>query len=247
MAPDLGRVVVLHSGGIDSTTTLFWARKMFSEVISLGVFYGQKNYVEVSLARKLCEEFGIRRLEVDLAPLKVLLTTSSLVGEKEPEVSEYPERGVISTYVPFRNTLFGVIAGMVGENLDLTNIAFGVHASDVPNYPDTRPEWSAALEAVLTAGSKFVYRGRRFRVYTPLAELRKVEIVQLAKELGVPFELTCSCYTPKYTEGVAEPCMRCPACNLRKKAFEEAGIQDRPFKIQVPQKEIVSPTNIPVF
>lgn len=218
--------IVLHSGGLDSTTALFWARENFSNVIALNITYGQKHQVETFLSKKLCEELGVRRVEIDITPLKFLFSTSSLVSDKEIKEKEYPEKGIISTYVPLRNTLFGVIAGIIGERFDINNIVLGTHASDLPNYPDTRPEWASSLETVLTAGSKFSFENKRLKVHTPFVNLTKKDIVILGKELGVPFELTWSCYSPRYLGNIVKPCMECPSCNARKKAFEEARIQD---------------------
>ncbi|MGC8870746.1 MAG: 7-cyano-7-deazaguanine synthase QueC [Brevinematia bacterium] len=218
--------IVLHSGGLDSTTALFWAKNNFSNVIALNINYGQKHYVETFLSKKLCEELEIRRIEIDISSIKFLFSTSSLVGNQEIKEKEYPEKGIISTYVPMRNTLLGIIAGIVSERLDINNIVLGIHSSDSPNYPDTRPEWASALETVLTSGSKFSFENKRLKVHTPLINLSKKEIVILAKEFNVPFEMTWSCYSPIYLNNIVKPCMECPACNSRKKAFEEAGIQD---------------------
>ncbi|MEN2997860.1 MAG: 7-cyano-7-deazaguanine synthase QueC [Brevinematia bacterium] len=220
------RAVVLHSGGLDSTTALFWARDRFSKVFALNVVYGQKHDVEVFLSRKLCDEFDFERIEIDITGLKFLFSSSSLVGNFGIIEDDYPSSGVISTYVPMRNTLLGVIAGIVCEMKDITNIVFGVHASDSPNYPDTRPEWASALEVVLNTGSKFAFDRKRVVVHTPFVSLAKRDIVLLAKRLGVPFELTWSCYSPRYLGNVVKPCMECPSCRARKKAFEEAQVQD---------------------
>lgn len=225
--------IVLHSGGLDSTTALFWARKKFDNVIALNINYGQKHSVETFISRKLCDEYEVQRIEIDISGLKFLLSTSSLVGNREIVEKEYPEKGIISTYVPMRNTLLGLIAGIVAEIRDINNIVLGIHASDSPNYPDTRPEWASALETVLTTGSKFAFEGRRVIVHTPFIHLKKKDIVVLGKELGVPFELTWSCYSPRLLGNIVKPCMECPSCNARKKAFEEAGIQDTLSYIEI--------------
>ncbi|MCS7299320.1 MAG: 7-cyano-7-deazaguanine synthase QueC [Spirochaetia bacterium] len=218
--------IVLHSGGLDSTTALFWARKKFDNVVALNINYGQKHSIETFISRKLCDEYEIQRIEIDISGLKFLLSTSSLVGSREIAEKEYPEKGIISTYVPMRNTLLGLVAGIVAEIRDINNIVLGIHASDSPNYPDTRPEWASALETVLTTGSKFAFEGRRVVVHTPFIDLKKKDIILIAKELEVPFELTWSCYSPRLLGNIVKPCMECPSCNARKKAFEEAGIQD---------------------
>lgn len=225
--------IVLHSGGLDSTTALFWARKKFDNVVALNVNYGQKHSIETFISRKLCDEYEIQRIEIDISGLKFLLSTSSLVGSREIAEKEYPEKGIISTYVPLRNTLLGLVAGIVAEIRDINNIVLGIHASDSPNYPDTRPEWASALETVLTTGSKFAFEGRRVVVHTPFIDLKKKDIILIAKELEVPFELTWSCYSPRLLGNIVKPCMECPSCNARKKAFEEAGIQDTLSYIEI--------------
>lgn len=218
--------LVLHSGGLDSTTALFWAKNKFDEVVALNIVYGQKHSVETFLSRKLCDEFSIERIEIDISGLSFLFNSSSLVSNVEIKEKEYPDRGIISTYVPMRNTLFGVIAGIVCEMRDITNIVLGIHSSDSPNYPDTRPEWASSLEAVINSGSKFAFEGKRVLVHTPFVSITKKEIVVLANKLGVPFDLTWSCYSPRYLGNIVKPCMECPSCNARKRAFEEAQIQD---------------------
>ena len=218
--------IVLHSGGLDSTVCLFWAKERFDKVIALNVTYGQKHYIESFISSRLCEEFGIERISLDISGLSHLFQTSSLVGDKEIQEKVYPEKGIISTYVPLRNTLFSVIAGIVAERLDITNVVLGIHASDSPNYPDTRPEWASSVETVLNTGSKFSFENKRIIVHTPLVSLSKKDIVIMGNKLGVPFELTWSCYSPIDLGNAVKPCMNCPACNARKKAFEEAGIQD---------------------
>ncbi|MFN4245804.1 MAG: 7-cyano-7-deazaguanine synthase QueC [Brevinematia bacterium] len=223
---DTSSALVLHSGGLDSTTALFWAKKFFSKIIALNIVYSQKHSVEVFVSRKLCDEFGIERIEFDISCLSFLFSSSSLVGNKQILEKEYPVSGIISTYVPMRNTLFGVIAAIVCEIRDVKNIVLGIHASDSPNYPDTRPEWASSLEAVINTGSRFGFEKKRLIVHTPLINLSKKEIVVLAKDLGVPFDLTWSCYSPVYLGNIVKPCMDCPSCNARKKAFEQAHIED---------------------
>ncbi len=225
--------IVLHSGGLDSSTALFWAKKNFDRVVALNIHYGQKHNIETFVSRKLCDEYNIERFEIDISGLSFLFSSSSLVGNRKIEEKEYPKEGIISTYVPMRNTIFGVIAGIVAEMLDITNIVLGIHASDSPNYPDTRPEWASALESVINSGSKFAFERKRVVVHTPFVDLTKKDIVLIADRLGVPFDLTWSCYSPRYLGNIVKPCMECPSCNARKKAFEEAGIVDTLGQIEI--------------
>jgi len=222
----MSKAIVLHSGGLDSTVCLFWARERFDDVIALNITYGQKHSIESLVSSRLCEKLGIDRISLDISGMSPLFETSSLIGKGEIREKFYPERGIISTYVPLRNTLFSVIAGIVAEKLDVTNIVLGIHSSDSPNYPDTRPEWASSVETVLNAGSRFAFEGKRLIVHTPLVSLVKAEIVRLGMKLGVPFDLTWSCYSPVDLGNAVRPCMDCPACHARSKAFGEAGITD---------------------
>ncbi len=226
MNPIFDKAIVLHSGGLDSSTALFWALKVFERVIALNIIYGQKHSIETFMSRLLCDEFGIERLSVDISSISPILSSSSLVGDIEIKEKHYPERGIISTYVPLRNTIFAVIAGVVAEKLDVTNIVLGIHASDSPNYPDTRPEWASSIETVLNTGSKFAFESKRIIIHTPLINMTKKDIVLLARDLKVPFDMTWSCYNPIDHGDFIKPCMSCPSCNSRKEAFEKAGVQD---------------------
>lgn len=225
------RAVVLHSGGIDSTTALFWARKRFDEIIALNIIYGQKHSVEALVSKRLCSRFGIERVEVDLSSMKFLFSTSSLVSGSNESVNTV-STGAPPTYVPLRNTLFGIVAGVICESRGVDNIVFGIHASD-SDYPDTRPEWASSLEAVLNTGSKFSFEKKRIVVHTPFVSFTKREIVELADQLGVPFELTWSCYFPKTIGNIVKPCSECLSCNLRRRAFEEAKVKDPLTQIEL--------------
>ncbi|NPA80711.1 MAG: 7-cyano-7-deazaguanine synthase QueC [Thermotogae bacterium] len=218
------KCVVLLSGGIDSATALWWALERFKEVHALTFTYGQRHALEVEYARRLAEMAGVAEHRViDLSILKDIGGSALTDESMDVPEGEYPPRGTISTYVPMRNSLFGVVAGAYMEVKGITDIVLGVHASDVPNYPDTRPEWASALEALLNAGSSLAFDGkRRIKVHTPFVGMRKADIIRLGLKLGVPYEWTWSCYSPK--DGW--PCGRCPTCVQRAEAFRELGLPD---------------------
>ncbi len=229
-----GRCIVLLSGGIDSATALWWAKGKFEEVYALTFLYGQRHSVELEYAKKLAEMAGVREhILVDLTFLK-RVGGSALTDEKmEVPEGPYPPEGTISTYVPLRNSVFGVVAGAYMEVYGITDLVIGVHASDVPNYPDTRPEWASALEALLNAGSSLAFdRKLRIRVHTPLVGLKKPDIIRLGLKLGVPYEWTWSCYSP--VDG--KPCGKCPTCVQRAEAFAEVGIPD-PLLVRLEKEE----------
>jgi 7-cyano-7-deazaguanine synthase len=133
--------------------------------------------------------------------------------------------GIPITYVPARNTIFLSYALAWAEVLESSDIFIGVNALDYSGYPDCRPEFIEAYERMANLATKAGVEGRtRLHIHTPLLRLSKAQIVQLAQELQVPFALTHSCYDPG-ADG--SPCGQCDACLLRRKGFEEAGIEDR--------------------
>ena len=133
--------------------------------------------------------------------------------------------GIPITYVPARNTIFLSYALAWAEVLGCSDIFIGVNALDYSGYPDCRPEFIAAFQTMANLATKAgVEGGARLRIHTPLLRLSKADIVRLAKELYVPFAETHSCYDPA-PDG--RPCGQCDACLLRRKGFEEAGIEDR--------------------
>ena len=133
--------------------------------------------------------------------------------------------GIPITYVPARNTIFLSFALAWAEVLESADVFIGVNALDYSGYPDCRPEFIHAFETMANLATKAGVEGRtRLRIHTPLLHLSKAQIVKLAHELGVPFGLTHSCYDP---DGGGHPCGQCDACLLRRKGFEEAGLEDR--------------------
>jgi 7-cyano-7-deazaguanine synthase len=134
-------------------------------------------------------------------------------------------RGIPVTYVPARNTIFLSFALAWAEVLESSDIFIGVNALDYSGYPDCRPEFIEAFERMAHLATKAGVEGRTLvKIHAPLIRLTKAQIVALAYELGVPFGLTFSCYDPA-PDG--RPCGACDACLLRRKGFEEAGIEDR--------------------
>ncbi len=218
------KCIVLLSGGIDSATALWWAKERFREVWALTFLYGQRHALELEYAKKLASLAGVKEHVVVTLDVLKRVGGSALTDEGIPvPEGAYPPEGTIPTYVPMRNSLFGVVAGAYMEVYGITNLVIGIHASDVPNYPDTRPEWASALETLLNAGSSLSFdRKLRVRVHTPLVGLKKPDIIRMGLKMGVPYEWTWSCYSP--VEG--EPCGKCPTCVQRAEAFAEVGVPD---------------------
>lgn len=216
------KAVVLFSGGLDSTTCLYWALEQGYTCETLSVSYGQKHVREMESSRKIAEKLGVKQhvITLDLPWLSVC----SLVGKNLPlpdvPVETIDGQGIPSTYVPGRNLLFLAMAGSLADAIGADAIIAGPNAVDFSGYPDCTPAFYSAAAQALNLGTKLgVTQG--VEVLAPLMHLSKAEIVKLAACLHVPFELTWSCYA-----GGEKPCGHCDSCKLRAKGFEEAGVKD---------------------
>lgn len=219
------RAVCLLSGGLDSSTCLALARREGYECWTLSFDYGQRHRVELEAARELAAHFGAADHKVvTLAAFSHSALTGDAPVPKHASVAEIGSE-IPVTYVPARNTVFLAVALAWAEVLEAGDIFIGVNALDYSGYPDCRAEFVQAFERMANLALKAAVEGRmRVRIHTPLIGMSKADIVRLAKELGVPFGLTRSCYDPG-PEG--QPCGACDSCLLRRKGFEEAGVEDR--------------------
>jgi 7-cyano-7-deazaguanine synthase len=220
------KAVVLSSGGIDSTTAIAIAKAEGFEVYSLSFNYGQRHVVELEAAALVAKSLAAKEhLVIDLDLKKIggsALTDTIAVpkGRSEQEMKQ----GIPVTYVPARNTIFLSYALAWAERLMAGAIFIGVTAIDFSGYPDCRPEYIKAFEQMANLGLKAAVEGKmRIKIHTPLIKMTKAEIIQKGLELGVDYGLTHSCYDPSL-EGRA--CGQCDACLLRKKGFQEAGVND---------------------
>ena len=223
----MNRAVCLLSGGLDSSTCLALARREGFACYALSFDYGQRHKQELEAATRIAAHFGAERhmvAKIGLDSFGGSALTSSVGVPKSRSAEEIGE-GIPITYVPARNTIFLSFALAWAEVLESSDIFIGVNALDYSGYPDCRPEYIQAYERMANLATKAGVEGRtRLRVHTPLISLTKAEIVKLASELKVPFGLTRTCYDPR-PDGL--PCGECDACLLRRKGFEEAGIEDR--------------------
>ena len=214
------RAVVLLSGGVDSATTLAVARHFGLQVHALSFRYGQTLDVELQRAAALARQFKAvdhRVIDIGMASIG----GSSLLGEGAPDAdgSEIP-----ATYVPARNTIFLSFGLGLAEVVGAPYIMFGANAVDYSGYPDCRPEYVRAFEALANLSTRASVEGRMtFQVLAPLLLLTKGEIISLGLRLGVDFALTHSCYFPD-PEGRA--CGACDSCLIRLKGFADAGAAD---------------------
>ena len=215
------KAVVLLSGGMDSATVLAIAQSEGYECHCLTVDYGQRHQAELTAATQVARAQGAaghRVIRIDLTAFGGSALTDRSIG-----VPEAPTPGIPVTYVPARNTIFLSLALAWAEVLDARDIWFGANAVDYSGYPDCRPEFMHAFEALANLATKSAVEGRRLTLHTPIISLAKAEIVKRGTALGVDFAATVSCY--QATEaGLA--CGRCDACRIRRAGFEAAGIPD---------------------
>lgn len=220
------KAVCLLSGGLDSTTCLAYARREGFECYALSFDYGQRHRIELEAARRIAEALGAADHRVAKIDLRVFghsaLTDEIEVPKGRDETSM--AHGIPITYVPARNTIFLSFALAWAEVLEASDIYIGVNALDYSGYPDCRPEFIEAFERMSNLATKAGVEGRtRTQIRTPLIRLSKADIVQLGRELNVPFALTHSCYDP---DVAGRPCGACDSCLLRAKGFREAGVPD---------------------
>ena len=221
------KAVCLLSGGLDSATCLALARREGYACYALSFDYGQRHRVELEAARRVAERVGAERhmvAQIGLDAFGGSALTADIAVPKARTLDAM-SHGIPITYVPARNTIFLSFALAWAEVLESSDVFIGVNALDYSGYPDCRPEFIEAYERMANLATKAGVEGRtRLRIHTPLIQLSKAEIVRLAAELGVPFGLTHSCYDPG-PDG--KPCGQCDSCLLRRKGFQEAGIEDR--------------------
>ena len=217
--------VVLLSGGLDSTTVLAIARQAGFAPYALSFSYGQRHAVELDAARRVAKAMGAVEhvvVQFDLRAFGGSALTADIDVPHHDAVDEIGG-GIPVTYVPARNTVFLSFALAWAETLGSDDIFIGVNAVDYSGYPDCRPEYIAAFEAMAALATKAGVEGRRVKVHAPLSALSKAEIIKLGLGLGVDYGLTHSCYEPGPG---GQPCGTCDSCLLRAKGFREAGVED---------------------
>lgn len=216
------RAVILLSGGLDSATTLAIARAEGYACYALSVAYGQRHGVELEAAGRVAASLGAREhrvMHIDLAQLGgSALTDPSLAV---PTAGVQP--GIPITYVPARNTVMLSLALAWAEVLEAQHIFVGVNAVDYSGYPDCRPEYICAFEAMANLATKAAVEGARLSLHAPLIALTKAQIIGRGTALGVDYALTVSCYQP---DAAGRACGLCDSCRLRRAGFEAAGVAD---------------------
>jgi queuosine biosynthesis protein QueC len=217
--------VVLLSGGLDSATALAVARRDGFACHALTIAYGQRHAVELEAARRVAQALGALEHRVMHLDLRVF-GGSALTADVAVPTGRSPEEmasGIPVTYVPARNTVFLSLALAYAEVTKSFDIYLGVNAVDYSGYPDCRPEFVRAFEALANLATKAGVEGGRFHIRAPLIELSKADIIRLGVSLGVDYAQTHSCYDPT-PAGLA--CGRCDSCVLRRAGFAAAGVPD---------------------
>lgn len=221
------KALVLFSGGVDSSTCLAMAVDKYGaeNVIALSVYYGQKHDKEIKCSEKIAEYYGVKLKTLDLALIFTDSDCSLLSGSKDDIPQEtYAEQlektggKPVSTYVPFRNGLFLASAASIALSNDCLVIYYGAHSDDAAGnaYPDCSSDFNDAMNRAIYLGS-----GKQLEIVAPFVNLTKADVVKKGLELGVPYELTWSCY-----EGNDKPCGVCGTCRDRIAAFEVNGVTD---------------------
>ncbi len=221
------KALVLSSGGVDSTTCLALAVEKYGakEVLALSISYGQKHDKEIQAADAVAQHYGVEHIYLDLAQI-FRYSDCSLLQHSDKEIAEesYAEQlkktegKPVETYVPFRNGLFLSSAASIALSRDCEVIYYGAHQDDAAGnaYPDCSEAFETAMNTAIYEGS-----GKQLRMEAPFIGCNKADIVKKGLEMGVPYELTWSCY-----EGGEKPCGKCGTCIDRQKAFEANGVQD---------------------
>jgi 7-cyano-7-deazaguanine synthase len=214
--------VLLLSGGLDSYTAGAVLKAHGFVLYALSVRYGQRHARELEAARQVGRALGVREhleLAVDLATIGGSALTADIAVPKDRAI----DTSIPVTYVPARNTVFLSLALAWAEALGAFDIGIGANALDYSGYPDCRPEYLRAFEAMANLATKAGVEGHAFRIHAPLLEMSKADIVRKGIELGLDYGLTHSCYDP-HPDG--RPCGRCDSCVLRARGFAEAGAPD---------------------
>ena len=218
------KAVILLSGGLDSSTVLYKALADGCECYALSFDYQQRHRKELDSAREVAKKAGVVKHQIVKFDLTQwggsALTDNSIDLPQERSLEEMSQKIPI-TYVPARNTIFLSFACAYAETIAAQRVYIGVNALDYSGYPDCRSDYIQAMQEVFRLGTKQGREGNPIQIFTPLIDLKKTEIIQLGGKLGVPWELTWSCYSSgDFACGV------CDSCRLRLAAFAELGLTD---------------------
>ena len=219
--PDAAAIILL-SGGLDSMVAGGLARAAGYRLFALTIDYNQRHRVELQAAARVAAMLGVERhivLPLDLSQFGGSALTDTMIAVPKTGVAP----GIPATYVPARNTIFLSVALGWAEAVGARDLVIGINALDYSGYPDCRPDFVTAFEAMARQATKAGVQGDAFRVHAPLVEMTKADIAREAARLGLDVAQSWSCYDPA-PDG--RPCGRCDSCELRAKGFAEAGLTD---------------------
>ena len=209
--------LLLLSGGLDSSCLAYEMLGRGWSLKALSAFYGQRHGRELRAAESIARQIGIPWAQVDLSSVGHLLEHNALTGQEVLPQDRYTNETLAVTVVPMRNALFLTAACAIALSEGYDAVALGVHGGDHPVYPDCRPAFIDAYQAMVDSFTE----GHRLKILAPWLHQSKADIVAVGAQLGVPFELTWSCYA-----GGDLHCGRCSTCRERKEAFRLAGVPD---------------------
>lgn len=215
--------VVLLSGGLDSATILAVARSEGFACHCLSFDYGQRNRHELEAAKRVARHARASSHRIISVSLRDI-GGSALTDDAIPVSKAGPGKDIPDTYVPARNTIFLSYGLALSEVVGASEVFIGVNSVDYSGYPDCRPEFIAAFQALAGVATKQGVSGEAVRIRAPLQEMGKCDIIKLGVGLGVDYALTLTCYDPVGEEGLA--CGLCDSCRLRRRGFVEAGVGD---------------------
>ena len=207
------KCVVVLSGGPDSTVVAYWAKKQGYDIHCISFKYGQIAEKETECARKIAKGLDAPIKVIDMSSLReIFVGVTSLCDPNITLTSDFSQPIV----VPFRNAIFLSVAVSYAAGIEASQIFYGAHGSDAKNYPDCRPEFYKSLEETAWLGTE-----KTIQIQAPFCGMSKAELIKVGANMGVPFELTWSCYLDK-----EKHCGKCESCVNRKAAFKEAGVAD---------------------
>jgi len=218
------KAVVLLSGGLDSSTVLYQAKADGCECYAISFDYQQRHRRELASADAIANCAGVQGHQVisfDLRQWGGSALTDDDIDLPQHRRVEQMSQTIPITYVPARNTIFLSFGLSYAEAIGAQRVYLGANALDYSGYPDCRPDYIQAMQAVFNLGTKQGREGQIIKIMTPLISLRKTEIIELGNQLGVPWEQTWSCYA-----GGDMACGVCDSCRLRLAAFAELGLKD---------------------
>jgi 7-cyano-7-deazaguanine synthase len=219
--------VVLLSGGLDSAVVLAVARSQGFHCLALTFDYGQRHRVEIEAAQLVARSLEVLEHKIASIDLRIFGGSALTANINVPKDRSHARDEIPVTYVPARNTIFLSFALGYAEVVAARDVFIGVNAVDYSGYPDCRPEYLLAFQAMADLATRAGVEGRGPRIRAPLIELSKSQIIRRGMDLGVDLGLTVSCYDPVLNgKGASRPCRRCDACRLRAAGFKDAGLVD---------------------